>query len=63
MLPKLVVAQDQSSPWMMQKPLHAEVLHMVLKTEPGIELFFFFKFPVFDPFLASFPIIDWFWGF
>ena len=33
MLPNLVAGQDQSSPWMMQKPLHVEVLkdHLPLK--------------------------------
>ena len=33
MLPTLVVGQDQSSSWMMQKPLHIEVLqvHIPLK--------------------------------
>ena len=34
---------------------------MVLKTEPGIEPFFFLIFgstPVFDWFLAGFPVVD-----
>ena len=39
---------------------------MVLKTEPGIEQFFFLisgSTPAFDRFLAGFPVVDWFWGF
>ena len=39
---------------------------MVLKTELGIELFFFLissSTPIFDRFLAGFPVIDRFWGF
>ena len=35
---------------------------MVLKTELGIELFFFLissSTPIFDRFLAGFPVVDW----
>ena len=49
---------------MNQAPLHPlnHDIPMVLKTELGIEPFFF-KFPVQPRFLTDFPVVDRFWGF